>query len=923
MQVVTKPRRIIMDKSTRYFAFALAATAFTLSSAAFAAPGEFDRSFAQNGIATFPTETGSAAYFVTTDAAGRVLATGKDRGLEFITRLMPNGSLDSDFAFSGFIRSTTGGIDRFGDTLLGHTGQWISNLADGQILATRVDITSCQPAICRFKSQTIRARRFNAFGNPVSAPNGDVEISRGFRPTQVVEQESGGKFFVTGTIGYIETTTTLARLKPDGLPDDLFQSYSDLSLTCRALGTNSLRASRGAALGLASNKTLLAQGVGYTGTSGQNVCISRLKADGTVDQTYAVGGDLIIGALFSTNNYYTPVALFAGANDSAILLLRMRFRDGLNTREQYQIVWLTADGQLDKTKPGQGISSPTVVHVGKLMAAAIQPNGKIVIAGFSETTTPIVGEFWDPAQPRIGRLLPDGTSDSSFGPAGQGYVSLVSDGKRLNPNQLHIAADGSVFIAGELASTDSATSSPVTQFALAKMQGDPAPAPIVLTTSASAAAYGAPVTLSVGFARNAQGGTVTFSVLTANGQIELPGCGNVPVIAGVANCIAPGAYQNQPLRQYIATYSGDPSNAGAKTSISQTVATTNAVLTVAAMPLPPISSGRSTTLTALVKMSNPVGSVTFSDNGVPIAGCAQKEISLLPDAIDSAVATCTLTAPTATSGVKQYVATYFYPSGHVSGKVSEQTIIDLRVTASGPADYTDMWWAGPAENGWGMSVTQHGPIQFNVIFAYDANGKAIWYVMPGGSFNAVGTVFTGSLYLPTSSPFSAYDKSKFVIGPAVGTASITYNSNGTASLAYIINGISGSKSIQRQAFATETAGANLRTNDLWWATAAEDGWGMNIAQQGRVLFPVWFTYDSSGKATFFTAQGGSWNGTVWSGTLFTHASSAWLGAAYDPSMFSSSSVGTLTIDFTDASTATMTTTLNGIMQVRRIVRQPY
>lgn len=912
-----------MDKSTRYFAFALAATAFTLSSAAFSAPGEFDRSFAQNGIATFPTETGSAAYFVTTDATGRVLATGKDRGLEFITRLKPNGSLDSDFAFSGFIRSTTGGIDRFGDTLLGHTGQWISNLADGQILATRVDITSCQPAICRFKSQTIRARRFNAFGNPVSAPNGDVEISRGFRPTQVVEQDSGGMFFVTGTIGYIDTQTTLARLKPDGLRDELFQSHSDSSLTCRALGTDSARGSRGTALGLAGSRTLLAQGIGYTGTPGQNVCISRLNANGTVDQTYATGGDLIVSALFSTSKYYTPVALFAGANDTAILLLRMRMQDGLNFREQYQIVWLTAEGQLDKTKPGLGISPPIDLHVGQLMAAAIQSDGKIVIAGFAATTTPVGGGFVDPAQPRIGRLLPNGSSDASFGPGGQGYASLISGGKRLNPNQLHIAADGSIFIAGELASTDVATNTQVTHFSLAKIQGDPAPAPIVLSSSAGAAAYGAPVTLFAAFPRVGQGGTVAFSVMTTDGQIELPGCSNVPMIAGVANCIAPGAYQNQPLRQYIATYSGDPSNAGAKTSISQAVETTTAVLTVAAMPLPPITSGRTTTLTALVKMSNPVGSVTFSDNGIPIAGCAQKAIALLPDALDSAVATCTLTAPNSTSGVKQYVATYFYPSGHVSGKVSEQTTFDLRVVASGPADYTDMWWAGPAENGWGMSVTQHGPIQFNVIFTYDANGKALWYVMPGGGFNASGSVFTGSLYLPTSSPFSAYDKSKFVIGPAIGTASITYTSNSTATLVYIINGISGSKSIQRQAFATETAGANLRTNDLWWATAAEDGWGMNIAQQGRVLFPVWFTYDSSGKATFFTAQGGSWNGTIWSGTLFAHASSAWLGAAYDPSMFSSSSVGTLTIDFTDASTATMTTTLNGTMQVRRIVRQPY
>ncbi|MCY7387628.1 MAG: hypothetical protein LH481_06135, partial [Burkholderiales bacterium] len=330
-----------------------------------------------------------------------------------------------------------------------------------------------------------------------------------------------------------------------------------------------------------------------------------------------------------------------------------------------------------------------------------------------------------------------------------------------------------------------------------------------------------------------------------------------------------------------------------------------------------------TTLTALVKMSSPVGRVTFFDNGVPVTGCAQLSLAILPDAVDSAVANCTVTASSSTTGSKQYVVSYFYPAGHISGRVFEQVSFDMRVVAQAPQDYTDMWWAGPSENGWGMSVTQLGPIQYNVIFAYDAQGKSVWYVMPGGSFNAAGTVFTGPLYLPTSSPFSAYDKTRFVIGAPVGSATITYSGASTATLAYTINGISASKSIQRQIFSLETTGANLRINDLWWATFAEDGWGMNIAQQGRVLFPVWYTYDATGKPTFFTAQVGNWNGTVWSGVLYSHESSPWLGVTYNPAAFKAIIVGTISLDFSDASNATMTTTVNGITQVRRIERQPY
>ena len=431
------------------------------------------------------------------------------------------------------------------------------------------------------------------------------------------------------------------------------------------------------------------------------------------------------------------------------------------------------------------------------------------------------------------------------------------------------------------------------------------------------------MTLIASVTGNGQTGTVAFGVSTSNGLVPLPGCGAVTLIAGMSSCVVPGNFQNQNPRTYLATYSGDTSNAAASTSYAQLVALNSAVLTVSANPLPPIVSGRTATLTALIKMNSPVGTVTFFDNTVPISGCSQLPIAVLPDSTDAAVANCSLPAPTSASGTKQYVVTYFYPAGHVSGRVFEQTNFDVRLVAQGPADYTDMWWAGAAENGWGMSVTQHGPIQFNVIFAYDNLGKPLWYVMPGGSFNAAGTVFTGPLFLPTSSPFSAYNKASFAIGAPVGTATITYTGNSAATLAYTINGVSGTKSIQRQIFAAETSGPNLRTNDIWWATFAEDGWGINIAQQGRVLFPVWYTYNAAGKATFFTAQGGSWNGTVWSGTVYTHASSAWLGVPYSPSLFTSTVVGSMSIDFTDASNATMTYTVNGFTQVKHIERQPF
>ncbi len=99
---------------------------------------------------------------------------------------------------------------------------------------------------------------------------------------------------------------------------------------------------------------------------------------------------------------------------------------------------------------------------------------------------------------------------------------------------------------------------------------------------------------------------------------------------------------------------------------------------------------------------------------------------MLPDATYAAIATCSFAAPTGATGTRQYVATHSYPAGHISGRVAEAASFDPRPVAQGPADYTDMWWAGGTENGRGMSVSQHGPIPFNVIFAYDNTGKSLW-----------------------------------------------------------------------------------------------------------------------------------------------------------------------------------------------------
>ncbi|HET6265571.1 MAG TPA: hypothetical protein VFD95_11975, partial [Usitatibacter sp.] len=122
------------------------------------------------------------------------------------------------------------------------------------------------------------------------------------------------------------------------------------------------------------------------------------------------------------------------------------------------------------------------------------------------------------------------------------------------------------------------------------------------------------------------------------------------------------------------------------------------------------------------------------------------------------------------------------------------------VPGDGPANYQDLWWAGSAENGWGMSITQHGAMIFAAMYIYDEQGRPQWVVMPGGTWSAGFGAFTGALYIPTGSWFGAYDASRMVAGAPVGNATLAFTSASTATLAYTINGVAGTKSIMRQPF---------------------------------------------------------------------------------------------------------------------------
>ena len=262
---------------------------------------------------------------------------------------------------------------------------------------------------------------------------------------------------------------------------------------------------------------------------------------------------------------------------------------------------------------------------------------------------------------------------------------------------------------------------------------------------------------------------------------------------------------------------------------------------------------------------------------------------------------------------------------NITGNSGETALTGLVAVSPAPPPTSalqDVWWAGASQNGWGVSFAQSGDSLFGGLYVYRDNGAPVWAMLPGGSWNAARTQITGSLYTPfTGSWFGAYDPQRLQVGSAIGSATLSVTGPSSATLDYTIGSVSGHKAIQRYAMGTDLTPGRLA--GMWWGGITQNGWGLQVQQQGANAFAVWFTYDRSGMATWYVMSNGIVNdatSTV-TGTLFAATGSAWL-AGYDPSRLALREVGTLKIELDAPDVAKMTYSVDGVSGTNRLYRFP-
>jgi hypothetical protein len=129
--------------------------------------------------------------------------------------------------------------------------------------------------------------------------------------------------------------------------------------------------------------------------------------------------------------------------------------------------------------------------------------------------------------------------------------------------------------------------------------------------------------------------------------------------------------------------------------------------------------------------------------------------------------------------------------------------------------------------------------------------------------------------------------------------------------------------IERNNAATSTAPLNVQ--GLWFKSPAftESGWGVNLTQQGGILFATWFTYDTDGRGLWLVMPSGARSGNSWSGALYRTTGPAFSSVPFNPAQVVATEVGTATFAFADADNGTFSYVVGGVSQSKAITRQVF
>lgn len=255
--------------------------------------------------------------------------------------------------------------------------------------------------------------------------------------------QPNGKIVAAGEAGGV---IALARYNPDGSLDPTFGSGP-------IPGTVESDVITGGNEGVAlqpDGKIVVAGGF-------YDLAVARYNADGSLDTSFGSGGVVLTAR--SDFEYGTAVAL---TPDGEIVVAGSRSNSlpDSGPDRSFVVERLKPDGSPDSSFGSGGIATATVGAWDFGYGLAVQPDGKILIGGASESSSQTMQA--------LVRFQPDGALDRSFGDQGVVTTSGDADGYLYIASSVLLQPDGKIIAGG-----DSSTSAgPGTDFGLARYLPD-------------------------------------------------------------------------------------------------------------------------------------------------------------------------------------------------------------------------------------------------------------------------------------------------------------------------------------------------------------------------------------------------------------------------------------------------------------------
>lgn len=425
---------------------AVAAAAVSLAVAgAHAAPGQLDSSFNGNGTVTDPFQAlFSEAFAVTVQTDGKIVLAGEYNNHLALARYNDDGSLDTTFNGSSVLAPA-------GTVYLQSIGTASTSearavtISDGGtiVVAGEAESANKNLTVARFTSDgSLDMGNFNS-GSSANPGANVTPIGTGDSVANAVAVQANGAIVAAGyAMNGTVQEFALARFTSGGQLDSAsFNVNGDTPGTVMTVVDSSVSAAQ--ALAIQPDGRIVAAGSSSGGIQ-STVALARYNPNGALDTNFGPGGNgTVTTAIGKTDSSAYGLTL---DHDGRIIVAGQADN---GTVKGFALARYNTDGTLDGTFGNNGtVITPVGAGAARAEAVAIQPDGKIVAAGFAVDGS-------NRQMVAVVRYNDDGTLDTGFNSGGT-VMTPIGTGNAQG-HAVALQTDAKIVVAGKVDSASKTT----------------------------------------------------------------------------------------------------------------------------------------------------------------------------------------------------------------------------------------------------------------------------------------------------------------------------------------------------------------------------------------------------------------------------------------------------------------------------------